>query len=237
MTPWIPETVAVYQMVGLFGVALHVGAYAALQLGAVRGNGYTYPTVIIAAACCMLLSLWRDFNLASAVIQCFFITISLLGLTRRFILDRRVRFSADEKALLASKFADLPRHAARRLFDAGHWIDVEPGSVLATEDQPVANLLYLKQGRADVISGGKRIGECLPGTFIGEVTALTGTPATATVVAATAATVFAIDADRLRRLTGRDRELRNVVGQAFAADMRAKLHLSNRAQAARPSPE
>ena len=78
----------IYTIIGLGGVAAYVAAYALLQLGFLDGNGVTYSVMNVAAAALVLVSLMKDFNLASAVTQVTWIFIGLVGLALRFARGR-----------------------------------------------------------------------------------------------------------------------------------------------------
>ncbi len=71
-----------FDLVGMFGVLFYIGSYAALQLGRLDGNSLAYSLLNGCAASLVLISLTRNFNLASAVIQILWITISLVGIWR-----------------------------------------------------------------------------------------------------------------------------------------------------------
>jgi len=77
-----------YTIAGLAGVATYVGAYGALQLDLVDGNGVRYSVANVVAASLVLISLTSDFNLASAVIQVVWITIGITGLVIRFVRNQ-----------------------------------------------------------------------------------------------------------------------------------------------------
>jgi hypothetical protein len=57
-----------YNAIGIAGVALYLGSYAALQVGLLRGQSYAYASINLAAASCVLISLTQNFNLSSALI-------------------------------------------------------------------------------------------------------------------------------------------------------------------------
>src|SRR3954447_13168044 len=88
---------------GLLGVILYVGAYAALQSGLLRSNGYTYAAANLVAASLVLLSLSSDFNLSAAMSQIIWIVISVFGLIRMLVLERRARLNEEEQAFMAAK--------------------------------------------------------------------------------------------------------------------------------------
>ncbi len=47
---------------GMLGVVIYVGSYAAMQLGFVKGQSYTYSILNTAAPALVLLSLMDQFN-------------------------------------------------------------------------------------------------------------------------------------------------------------------------------
>ena len=68
-----------YNVAGMIGVVLYVGSYSALQFGKLDGNSIVYSLLNGCAASMVLISLFYDFNLASAVIQVVWISVSLFG--------------------------------------------------------------------------------------------------------------------------------------------------------------
>ena len=67
-------------IIGLTGTALVVLAYFLLQLERLDPKGLSYNLINLAGAGLLLISLTYTFNLASFVIEIFWITASLLGL-------------------------------------------------------------------------------------------------------------------------------------------------------------
>jgi len=223
-----PFSASALDMVGLIGVAIYLGAYAALQLGFIRGQSYLYAGLVIAAASCVLIGLTRDFNLSAAVIQVSMIAISVAGILRLFLLQRLARFSAEEAALLRRFLPDLPSHMARQFFRAGQWTDWAEGRALTREAAPVEALVYLARGEATVEVDGHLVALCTDGTFIGELTCLDGETATATVRLSQPSRCFSIRAEDLRRLIARRPELEAALRACFHADARRKLLRANR---------
>lgn len=72
----------IYDIIGLLGVVFYVASYSALQFGKLDGNSINYCILNGAAATLVLVSLSKDFNLASAIIQIVWITVSIFGLYR-----------------------------------------------------------------------------------------------------------------------------------------------------------
>lgn len=74
MENWISDGV------GLLGTLLVVLAYFLLQLERIPAGSLSYNLINLVGASCLLFSLCFTFNLASFVIELFWITASLIGL-------------------------------------------------------------------------------------------------------------------------------------------------------------
>ena len=83
-------------LVGLVGVGLVVGTYFLSQIGRMNVNRPLYPALNGVGALLILFSLSRTFNLASAVIEFFWLLISIVGVIRA--LSRRTAGSKPERA-------------------------------------------------------------------------------------------------------------------------------------------
>ena len=65
---------------GITGAMLIIIAYLLLQLRRIDADNVWYSTANAAGAALILLSLWFDFNLAAAVIESFWLLISVYGI-------------------------------------------------------------------------------------------------------------------------------------------------------------
>lgn len=209
--------------IGIVGVSLYIANYTALQTGFVRGQGYVYPTICLIAASCVLASLMQDFNLSSAVIQITWIAISIIGITRMYVLGVTSRFSSQERLFLSHMASGLPEHRARALLDSGMWLDATPGTVLTREGQPVDHLSFVASGTANVIVNDKTIATSGAGMAIGEITYLSGEPATATVEVAEQMHLIRFEADKLRTFLQKNSDIAAVLEQNMANHLRSKL--------------
>lgn len=66
-------------LVGLLGTVILISTYGALQAGKIK-TGMTYSLLNLAASLLLTVSLVVNFNLASFMIELFWIAISLLGI-------------------------------------------------------------------------------------------------------------------------------------------------------------
>ena len=72
-----------FRAFGLLGVAIYVTGFFCLCLGRIDSNGPVYFGMVFLASCCVLVSLSVDFNLAAAMIQCFYIAMSFGAIVLR----------------------------------------------------------------------------------------------------------------------------------------------------------
>lgn len=79
----------VFETIGVLGFALYVLAYGLLTLRVLSGNSLAYFALNLAAASCVLVGLTASFNLASALIQLFWVAMSLLGITLHVLRPAR----------------------------------------------------------------------------------------------------------------------------------------------------
>lgn len=217
------STANIAEAAGLLGVILAVGAYAALQSGLLRGNGYAYAAANMAAASLVLLSLTSDFNLSAAINQIVWIVISVFGLVRIAVLERRARLNDEELAFVAAKFPTMSRSMARKFLNAGDWYDARAGTLLVAEGERLGGLIYLTSGEAEVTQRGRPIAQCTSGSFIGEMSCFDGSPANATVSLRQPSRYFLIRTEALNRLCARDLDMRRTVENGVGNDTRHKL--------------
>ena len=74
----------IFDIIGMSGTFLVVGAFFLLQLGKVNPQGLKYNLMNLTGAILLLISLCYNFNLASFVIELFWIAASLIGLYKYF---------------------------------------------------------------------------------------------------------------------------------------------------------
>jgi hypothetical protein len=77
------------EVCGLSGALLYSVGYLLSAYDKLPSQSPVYYLTKLAAAALVLVSLMHDFNLASAVIQVFFISVSLIGIIRHFNPQRR----------------------------------------------------------------------------------------------------------------------------------------------------
>lgn len=212
---------------GLLGVILYIAAYAALQLGLIRGRTYLYAGTNLAAAACVLFSLTENYNQSSALIQIMWIVISVVGMVRLWFIEKTLQFTETEQRLLDALAPGLPKDQARRLLDLGKWRAMRAGEAVIEEGESASFLGYLDRGAFVVSKSGVPILSLGPGAVVGEMTYLDGSPATARVDVLDDATIFCVDAEGLRRLIARNDSIANALERSVARTLRSKLQTTS----------
>lgn len=137
------------------------------------------------------------------------------------------RLSDEERRLYDSCFQALDRVAVRKLLRRGQWGDFAEQACLVRQGVHLERLLLLAEGEAAVLLGGRIVARLEPGKFIGEVSFLSGEPATATVVATSPSRCVAWEKPELERLLQRQPDLLNVFHAAVGKDLAAKVAAHN----------
>ena len=83
MQSWIPDAI------GIFGTFLVVLAYYLLQLERIDPKGLAYNLINLSGATLLLISLCFNFNLASFIIEIFWIAASCIGLWKYWRKSRQ----------------------------------------------------------------------------------------------------------------------------------------------------
>ena len=96
------------------------------------------------------------------------------------------------KRVIDALAANFNQHELVQLSRLGTAVDIAAGTTLTTEGTLGQQALIMIDGTASVLRDGKKIATISAGEVIGEIALLTGEPRTATVVADTDATVYAL---------------------------------------------
>lgn len=82
LTEFIAQATA-FELIGILGFGIYAVTYFLLTLGRIDSGDVRYYLLNLCAACCVMIGLTAHFNLASAMIQSFWIAMSLVGVARR----------------------------------------------------------------------------------------------------------------------------------------------------------
>jgi len=140
------------------------------------------------------------------------------------IRERRpVPLSADEQHVANLVFRTLRPRELLRLLRVGRFVDHAPGARLVDRGAPLAELLLVVRGTAQVQLADQPTIEITDGTFVGELSYLTGKPAGADVVAASSVRLVRWRTDELRAFLDENPDLHATMQQVLGRDLAAKL--------------
>ena len=136
----------------------------------------------------------------------------------------RIRISEQERRLRDAIFPDMALSKFRRLIKIGSWREIGKGCYLTIEGEPVLELLFIAQGRIRVRSNGRVLPDLVAGAIVGEKSFLCGGNASATVLAETSLTVFAVSKIALHALIRHDHGVEAAIFKAIGQGLSSKLH-------------
>ncbi len=169
-----------------------------------------------------------------ATLAVLFVTVNAI---QTAVLRSRARGGAmlEEEIRLFDRLLaiDDPRQQ-RHLRDLMRWRDVEVGEVLMAQDQPDPPLVYVARGLARVEFGGRSVGTCGPGEFLGEMSLVSGQTASATVVVAERARIATFDRDALAHYARAVPEVDTALTHALNRGLAAKVRRMNAASSGGP---
>ena len=111
----------------------------------------------------------------------------------------------------------------RRLLALLHWRDAEVGEVLITQGDQEPPLIYIASGAAAIEHDGQQVGVCGQGDFLGEMSLVSGTSASASVVVANRMRIALIDRRALEGAARQSPEIGNAFDSALNRGLAAKV--------------
>jgi hypothetical protein len=156
----------------------------------------------------------------------------LVNIGQLLLIWRDSRFTHHderERYLLGTVLPGVRGRAARQLLALAEWQQVEAGTELMREGEPVDGLVFVSEGAARIERQGKLVAICSRGDFLGEMSFIQGGGATATVIADRPMHIARFDGPRLHALIDARRDLQHALEASFNRNLIGKL--------ARPLPQ
>lgn len=136
-------------------------------------------------------------------------------------------WSDEERYLQSTAFRSLPNIIFKKLMDIAEWKTISKGDTLIAEHQDVERLMLVYDGTATIHLDGKPITYLRDNSFIGEMSFLTGNPASATVKAATPMRLITWRKAELYDLMAKEPDLKAGLQTLFSYDLAGKLSKQN----------
>lgn len=88
-------SIGLVDMIGILGFCLYLINYSLVTFQKIDSRGVAFFLTNIVAAICVLTSLMQNFNLASALIQIFWICLGIIAITLRLLPKREKQARPD----------------------------------------------------------------------------------------------------------------------------------------------
>lgn len=160
------------------------------------------------------------------------IALNAVKIAQFELSERGTRFSDRDEHLRNAMLDGLSRPQARALIDCGNWVNGKTGERLMAEGAATTHLYFLHKGAAAASLAGSAVGSCQPGDLIGDATAISGAPATATVNLTAPSELWCIWADELRKYLVLHPQVRSALERGLNDALRDKLSSANQRLAA-----
>lgn len=152
-----------------------------------------------------------------------------LAMLARMTMARSLELPPADRALLRRVLPGLADPQLARLVAVAERREIAAGDELTLQGAAVDRLYFLLGGAADVAIDGVEVARVSPGGFVGEMSFLTGNPASATVRMAFAGAALVFRRAELERLFSRDEEMRAAFQTLIGADLVDKMSRANQA--------
>jgi hypothetical protein len=166
----------------------------------------------------------------SASWEFIFATVNAVQLALVLMAGRRKAQDEDEELLVSTVMPTLDGNLRARLLKLAKWQTREPGEVLMTEGEASPQLVFIARGAASIEKGDAIVGVCGPGDFLGEMSFLTGRPASATVRVANEIRCCVYDPSVLKAMSRKAPAIRQALEFSFNRNLVGKLERMNEAR-------
>ena len=152
-----------------------------------------------------------------------FVLTNLVQLVIIVFENRKRALSEEERIVVNALLPKADMRAVRRILKLGVMREVPPETVLIKQGEMVPELIVMTRGAVQVEKDGRIIGACGEGDFLGEMSLLSGEPATATVMVTNPAHYMSVERSRFRVFLDRNPDIRHTVQASFNRNLMAKL--------------
>jgi CRP-like cAMP-binding protein len=161
--------------------------------------------------------------------EVIFVAVNVVQLAILWYYAKRHRFSEDEQRFAAIMPTGIDRRTIRRLLRLAKLRHAPEGEKLTEEGRTVTELVFISDGVMQIEQAGRIVAVCGPGDFVGEMSFVTGAPASATAVAARPMRYLAFEQARLRAAVEADNDLRQALDASLNHNLVGKLAKANAA--------
>ena len=169
--------------------------------------------------------------------EAVFVLTNLVQLLIIAFENRKRALSEEERIIIKALLPKADMRAVRRILKLGVVREVPPQTLLTREGEVVPELIVLTRGTAQVEKGGSIVAVCGEGDFVGEMSFMSGEPATATVMVTNPVHYMGFEHGRLRAFLDRNPDIRHAVEASFNRNLMAKLVRTSHAVSGTTDPQ
>ncbi len=152
-----------------------------------------------------------------------FMAINIVQIGIIFKERNEVSFTEEEKELYETLFKNFAPFEFMKLLRVGDWLEAKKDQLLAIEEKPLDQVMLIYNGLVNVESAGQTLAQLKDGSFIGEMSFITGGTATATVRAIEPTRYLSWSKADLSQLLNRNPSMRIAMQTVLSADLTKKL--------------
>jgi hypothetical protein len=198
--------------------------YALLVLSMMMNDMGWLRAIAIAAGVIRIINrAWFEIDPIIVFWEVIFVAVNVGQLAILWYYARRHRFAEHESPFANSMPSSVDRRSIRRLLKLANLRRAEPGDRLTTEGALVDELMFIAEGVVQIEKDGRIVAVCGPGDFLGEMSFVSGGPASATAVVARPLRYLAFNQMRLRNALEADSELKQAMDASFNRNLVGKL--------------
>ncbi|MFK8114906.1 MAG: cyclic nucleotide-binding domain-containing protein [Rubripirellula sp.] len=164
--------------------------------------------------------------------ETIFVATNVLQLAYLEWENRAAKFSKHEATFFETVLFDVDRGKAKRVIQIGEQVLFEPGQTLLEQSVPVKNLHFIVEGNVQISQGDNQLGECSAGEFLGEISFLNGSPASATVKAKDEVRCLCFSHETLRATLEKHPDVLRAFETSFSRNLVNKLLKLNASESA-----
>lgn len=172
----------------------------------------------------------------SATWEFIFTVINVIQLAIVLLAGRRRRMTDDEILFVQTVLPTLEPNLRALMLKLARWEVMLPGEVLMREGDVEPRLVFIAAGAAGIEKNGSVVGVCGPGDFLGEMSFLSGRPASATVRVANEIRCCVYEPGEIKALTRRHPAIRHALEYSFNRNLIGKIERMNDARRASAVP-
>ncbi len=188
-----------------------------------RDMAWLRTIAIISALLKIYYRLYLVPDVVSAFWESLFVLVNVGQLLLTWWLNARMVFTEDERVFITAACPNLSNHRARKLLRCGQWSQSAGTKVLTRQGQPVDHLVFVARGMVEIERNGEVVATCGHGDFVGEMSFITGNPASATAIALAETVYLALDKEKVREALAADHHLRDALQYSFNKNLVEKL--------------